>query len=1091
MVPFGADSPAGGEIVNAGRAGIYAMPGTAAYSNLVVAGGRRPVGDRPHRLGGDVASTGALVTPDADYSLTVLAGLISAIPGTELVIARAWLPQPSTSPLPAPTLANVGRSVRLQLWNVTTGARDPALLGTLAGLALAAGFDWVEWTDILYITVSTRPDACQTDVDILFLIDGSGSIQAAWPDEIDFVASVARYFQIGPNRTRAAAITYSGESVIDFDFDDHPTAASVLGAIRGLRHPDGGTATHLALNDATRMFTNASYGARLDNPAIPKLCLLITDGGSNNGAATQAAAAELRSHDVAVFAIGAGNIDMTELNGVATDPDGDHVVTISSAANIGNLVDRIASSTCVQAALIADCIQVNDTVQPGEFRYFTPSFSAGSVLIEVASITGNGVSVYISGTDDSPGPFYHDMAATATASGSAVLVVNRTALGGNSGAIYMSVMGLGDGTVSAFTVETFVDVLPVDAVTVPAPQTVPANYDIYDLSTAFDNSERTIQFSLSPQSSDAFTVTALGVVKTVRELTFDGVSQFSLQVIASSETAPCVRGAVDITFQGPTTRSPTTSAPTTRAPTTSSPATRAPTTLSPGTQAPTTGAPSAAPTTSTPSAAPTEWSFDGINLRPPTLTSPGLQEIDTDLALGTPFVTIVATHPSGNAGTITYSIAPTTAVAEADRRARRSEITTPFNISETDGSVFTAAALTPGNLTVVVTATVTVGTVSNSSAITLPVLVVQGPNSANSDAASSDDESMGGGGVAAIVLVILACFALLMFLMFKQVRDNNRSRKDPGIDNPTYAGDVLTNPVYADAGKVADESMYADASGTRAGAVPNQNYAPLGRDGLATNPNYAPAERRPEAAADGEGLYGTPINDQQQHYADLEGEAYRDVAPNPAGEDGDTYKDVAPTPAGNSAADDEAYGYLAAEGATNDPYMDPAPTKTNAAVADEGNLYGEVLPAGAVASMPSRVPPALPAAAPPSTASMPYDNYADGEADGMYAAPAVMAAGPSTITYDAATAASHTPGSTARPKSIILGEDGTFHPSNQPVAAPRRPRLPTLSVVAGRPLPKNWHEATDAEGVIYFYNSVTQESSWERPVTTTEVETMM
>ena len=480
----------------------------------------------------------------------------------------------------------------------------------------------------------------------------------------------------------------------------------------------------------------------------------------------------------------------------------------------------------------------------------------------------------------------------------------------------------------------------------------------------------------------------------------------------------------------PVTRAPTTLSPGTQAPTTSSPTTLSPTTLSPGTQAPTTGAPSAAPTTSTPSAAPTEWSFDGINLRPPTLTSPGLQEIDTDLALGTPFVTIVATHPSGNAGTITYSIAPTTAVAEADRRARRSEITTPFNISETDGSVFTAAALTPGNLTVVVTATVTVGTVSNSSAITLPVLVVQGPNSANSDAASSDDESMGGGGVAAIVLVILACFALLMFLMFKQVRDNNRSRKDPGIDNPTYAGDVLTNPVYADAGKVADESMYADASGTRAGAVPNQNYAPLGRDGLATNPNYAPAERRPEAAADGEGLYGTPINDQQQHYADLEGEAYRDVAPNPAGEDGDTYKDVAPTPAGNSAADDEAYGYLAAEGATNDPYMDPAPTKTNAAVADEGNLYGEVLPAGAVASMPSRVPPALPAAAPPSTASMPYDNYADGEADGMYAAPAVMAAGPSTITYDAATAASHTPGSTARPTSIILGEDGTFHPSN-------------------------------------------------------------
>lgn len=154
------------------------------------------------------------------------------------------------------------------------------------------------------------------------------------------------------------------------------------------------------------MFTDPAYGARLGNPAIPKVCLLITDGGSNLAAATQTAAATLRGHDVAVFAIGAGgNVQLPELNGVATDPDEDHVVTISSASNIGDLVDRIAASTCVQAALIADCIQVNDTVQPGEFRYFTPSFANGSVLIEVRSVTG--VSVYVSGTDDSPG--YNDV----------------------------------------------------------------------------------------------------------------------------------------------------------------------------------------------------------------------------------------------------------------------------------------------------------------------------------------------------------------------------------------------------------------------------------------------------------------------------------------------------------------------------------------------------------------------------------------------------------------------------------------------------------------------------------------------------------
>ena len=58
-----------------------------------------------------------------------------------------------------------------------------------------------------------------------------------------------------------------------------------------------------------------------------------------------------------------------------------------------------------------------------------------------------------------------------------------------------------------------------------------------------------------------------------------------------------------------------------------------------------------------------------------------------------------------------------------------------------------------------------------------------------------------------------------------------------------------------------------------------------------------------------------------------------------------------------------------------------------------------------------------------------------------------------------------------------------------PVASPQRPRLPTLSVESGLSLPPDWHEATDAEGTVYFYNSVTQESAWDRPVAAGQVET--
>ena len=42
--------------------------------------------------------------------------------------------------------------------------------------------------------------------------------------------------------------------------------------------------------------------------------------------------------------------------------------------------------------------------------------------------------------------------------------------------------------------------------------------------------------------------------------------------------------------------------------------------------------------------------------------------------------------------------------------------------------------------------------------------------------------------------------------------------------------------------------------------------------------------------------------------------------------------------------------------------------------------------------------------------------------------------------------------------------------------------MPSLMRLADRAaLPANWHEATDDSGRQYYYNSLTQQSSWTRP----------
>lgn len=162
--------------------------------------------------------------------------------------------------------------------------------------------------------VSVRPDSCQRALDLLFLIDGSGSIAAYWEDELDFVKEVIRYYNIGPNQTRVGAIVYSDSSTVSFNFEQHTTLRSVDTAVGVLTHPGGATQTHLALNDAKTMFTSPVFGARVNDPAIPKVCLLITDGAASSTLATSNSASVLRNEGVSIFAIGAGSVDIDQLD---------------------------------------------------------------------------------------------------------------------------------------------------------------------------------------------------------------------------------------------------------------------------------------------------------------------------------------------------------------------------------------------------------------------------------------------------------------------------------------------------------------------------------------------------------------------------------------------------------------------------------------------------------------------------------------------------------------------------------------------------------------------------------------------------------
>ena len=88
-----------------------------------------------------------------------------------------------------------------------------------------------------------------------------------------------------------------------------------------------------------------SAGMR-DDPGIPKVLVLLTDGYSN-GKSVYSPATALKNLGVNIFSVGVGSsVSVMELNDIASDPDGDYVFQLDSFNELADWVDRLSSVSC-------------------------------------------------------------------------------------------------------------------------------------------------------------------------------------------------------------------------------------------------------------------------------------------------------------------------------------------------------------------------------------------------------------------------------------------------------------------------------------------------------------------------------------------------------------------------------------------------------------------------------------------------------------------------------------------------------------------------------------------------------------------------
>lgn len=186
---------------------------------------------------------------------------------------------------------------------------------------------------------------CLAKIDMTFLIDGSGSIEAYGKGNfkrcLDFVKRMVVSFKISQRLTRVGVVLFSHRPRLIFSFSTYTIARDILKAIDRIRYPRGGTKTGMAMYYAQRTLFRRKHRHR------KQVMIVMTDGRSQDR--VSGAARALKKQGVVLFAVGIGKrYNINQLIHIASSRR--HVFT-AGFRNLPSIVRIIKTKACAGEAL--------------------------------------------------------------------------------------------------------------------------------------------------------------------------------------------------------------------------------------------------------------------------------------------------------------------------------------------------------------------------------------------------------------------------------------------------------------------------------------------------------------------------------------------------------------------------------------------------------------------------------------------------------------------------------------------------------------------------------------------------------------------
>ncbi|KAH0626357.1 hypothetical protein JD844_001295 [Phrynosoma platyrhinos] len=184
-----------------------------------------------------------------------------------------------------------------------------------------------------YISLYSFPECSAHPTDIVFLIDGSGSINGADFERMkQFVSEIIK-------RLSGRDTQFSDQYKEHFNFNSKDPAQLVM----DISQIDGMTNTATAIRKVVRELFTSQKGSRKE---ATKILIVITDGEKSDNVQYWEVIPEAERAGIIRYAVGVGaafssSSAKQELNDIASEPDGEHVFTVYNFNALKGIQDQL------------------------------------------------------------------------------------------------------------------------------------------------------------------------------------------------------------------------------------------------------------------------------------------------------------------------------------------------------------------------------------------------------------------------------------------------------------------------------------------------------------------------------------------------------------------------------------------------------------------------------------------------------------------------------------------------------------------------------------------------------------------------------